>query len=294
MNQNYQSPRMVTQPVCQPRLQTALVLVSSCLIAGLFVIGFNQTAAGGSPQSSQSLTPLQLRIEKLQRKLNSTEVEDRRDALLQLAALRRAEASRVALPALADPMPIVRATAAATVVYLPPEQAAAALMPLLADKDEFVRQQAAYALGITRSRTAVAPLVERLKLDKMDSVRAAAAVALGHIGDEAAVISLAETLATASAGKKSKREKNEFILRAAARSLGQTRSRAAVPALIEALSTDGLFVDVRREAARSLGMIGDPAAIPALRAAALEADVYLAQMATEALRKMGSPAGPGL
>jgi len=242
-------------------------------------------------QSPNSLTPLQFEIEKQKQRLASTEVEERRDALMRLGALRRAEASRVAVPLLADPIPIVRATASHALLSLPAEEGVAALIPLLQDKDEFVRQQASYALGSTRSRTATTPLVEQLRTDKKDSVRAAAAVALGQIGDESAVLALAEVLSTTTAsGKKGKTKKNEFILRAAAHSLGEIGSRAGVPALIEALSNDYLAGDVRREAARSLGLIGDPAAIPVLRSATIEADAHLSQIASEALRRIANSA----
>jgi HEAT repeat protein len=240
-------------------------------------------------QAPNSLTPLQLEIEKQKQRLASTEVEERRDALMRLGALRRAEASRVAAPALADPIPIVRATATHALLSLPAEEGAAALIPLLQDKDEFVRQQAAYALGGTRNRTATSPLVERLRMDKKDSVRAAATVALGQIRDESAVLALAEVLSTTTpSGKKGKTKKNEFILRAAAHSLGEIGSRAGVPVLIEALANDYLAGDVRREAARSLGVIGDPAAIPVLRSASIEADAHLSQIASEALRRIAA------
>jgi len=240
-------------------------------------------------QDARNLTPLQLEIEKQKQRLSSTEIEERRDALMHLGRLRRPEASRVAASALTDLMPIIRATAASAVVSLPPDEAAGVLVSLLADKDEFVRQQVAYALGSTKSRSAVPPLVERVNLDKMDSVRAAAVVALGQIADESAVVPLVTTLTgTTSGAKKQKREKNEFILRAAARSLGQIRSRAAVPALIDALGNEALPIDVRRESAHSLGLIGDATALPALRAVSSHADVYLAQMAREAINKIGS------
>ena len=64
------------------------------------------------------------------------------------------------------------------------------LLPLLNDKDEFVRREVAYALGHTRSRSATSALSDRLLNDKEDGVRGAAAVALGQIADEAAVIAL--------------------------------------------------------------------------------------------------------
>ena len=94
-----------------------------------------------------------------------------------------------------------------------------------------MRQEAAYALGKTRSKSAVAPLIERLNLDKRDGVRGAAAIALGQIGDEAAVVSLAQVLGpqldapNSSKARKNQKSENVFVLRAAARSLGQIASR---------------------------------------------------------------------
>jgi HEAT repeat protein len=242
-------------------------------------------------QSSRSLTPSQIAIENQRERLASSDQEERRDALMRLGNLHVAEASRAAVPALSDPSPIIRATAAKAVLSLDPDEAVSVLLPLLKDKDEFVRREAAYALGRTRSRSATAALSERLLNDKEDGVRAAAAVALGHIADEAAVVSLAGTLAPELAARGSarrKREQNVFVLRAAAVSLGQIGSRAGTPALISALSNEKLDGDVRREAARSLGIIGDPAAAPALRAASTAADPFLSQLAYEALRKLGS------
>jgi HEAT repeat protein len=272
-----------------------ILMLAALVVAATFVSSFGGTEKG---QSSNSLTPLQLEIEKQRQRLSSTEVEERRDALMRLGALNRAEASRVAIPALTDLAPIVRATAAYALAALPAEESVAALIPLLNDKDEFLRQQVCYALGVTRSRMAVTSLVERLNLDKFDSVRAAAAVALGRIGDESAVVPLAEVLAgkSSSAGvpKKQKPEKNEFIQRAAAHALGEIGSRAGVPVLIETLAKISVAGDVRREAAHALGLIGDPAGIPALRAATVETDAYLSQIATEALRKIAANSGKRL
>ena len=238
--------------------------------------------------AKRSLTPLQLEIEKQQQRLSSSDVEERRDALTRLAALRHPSASRAAVSALVDAAAIVRATATGAVQWLPPEEGAAALVPLLADKDEFVRQEAAYALGRTKSRNAVIPLIERLAKDKKDGVRGAAAVALGQIADEASVVSLAQTLSpqTSLPGAKARKEKNVFVLRAAAVSLGQIGSRAGLPALVAALEDESTAEDVRREAARSLGFIGDPAAEPALRKVLMARDAYLSFAAHEALRKI--------
>ena len=132
-------------------------------------------------QDPTRLTPIQLAIEKQRQRLSSAEIEDRREALMQLRALQRPEASRVALAALNDPAPIVRATATGAVLWLPADESVAGLMPLLIDKDEFVRQQTAYALGLTHSRSAVVCDSSNGLATRRDSVRGAAAVALGQI-----------------------------------------------------------------------------------------------------------------
>jgi HEAT repeat protein len=260
----------------------AIILSTHCL---------SSIARAQSPSSA--LNPTQIEIEKERRRLSSSDKEERRDAVMRLGWMARADASRAALPAIQDASPIVRATAARALLSMPGDESARALIPLLQDKEEFVRQETAYALGETRSPVAVAPLVMALERDKKESVRGAAAVALGNIGDEAAVIPLAGRLSgrIRASGLFSKitrgqSAENEFVRRAAARSLGQIRSRAAVPALIETLSEERAGDDVRREAAHSLGLIGDPTAIPALRTALAERDPYLSRIAYEALLKI--------
>jgi len=240
-------------------------------------------------QDSRNLTPVQLKIEQQQQRLSSSDVEERRDAVMRLGAMRRAAASRAALPALQDAAAIVRATAAKSILSLGNEESARYLLPLLNDKDEFVRRETAYALGHTHSRSATAALSDALLNDKEDGVQGAAAVALGQIADEAAVIALVGTLAPELSGpakKKQKQEVNPFVLRAAAAALGQIKSRAGTAALVSALNNEKLSSDVRREAARSLGLIGDPAAAPALRAASTAADPFLAEIAHQALKKL--------
>jgi HEAT repeat protein len=279
----------VTYPTTRLRSCGILLLVIAASIDGLAHVSV--AVLRSIPQSQRSLTPLQLEIEKQSHRLSSTEVEERRDAVMRLGVMRRPEASKAALVALSDPVPIVRATAAAAVLSLPANESAAVLIPLLNDKDEFVRQEASYALGKTKSRSAVSPLIERLTMDKAIGVRGAAATALGQIGDEAAVISLAQILSGGPAqasgkGRKRKAKENQFVLKAVARSLGQIGSRAGVPALIDALSNDLFPAEVKREAARSLGLIGDPMAAPALRAAIGAHDPYLSRIAHEALRKI--------
>lgn len=246
--------------------------------------------AGVSQDSSAALTPVQLKIERQRARLSSVEEEERRDAVSQLGAMHHPDAARVAVSALKDPSPSVRATAASSILDLPDEESAANLIPLLSDKDEFVRREAAYALGKTRSRSAVASLIERLLTDKQDGVRGAAAVALGDIADASAVSTLAAVLSSqvvltgSKKNSKSKKEQNPFVLRAAAHSLGQIGNRDAVPALIAALQNEKTEDDVRRESAGALGLIGDPSSIPALRLAVTAPDPYLSKAAHEAIQ----------
>jgi HEAT repeat protein len=241
-------------------------------------------------QESRNLTPLQIEIEKQQQRLSSSDQEERRDAVMKLGGMRIAAASRAALPALKDSSPMIRATGAKAILSIGAEESVAALLQLLNDKDEFVRRETAYALGLTQSRNATAALTDRLLNDKEDGVRAAAAVALGQIADEAAIVALVGTLApelSAPSKTKRKREQNVFVLRAVASALGQIGSRAGTAALVSVLKNETLPDDVRREAARSLGLIADPAATDALRAATTAADPYLSQIASDALKKLG-------
>jgi HEAT repeat protein len=250
---------------------------------------------GSQAAASSQLTPQQFEIEKQRRRLNSSETDERRDAVMRLGWMKRPESSRVAATALRDSSSIVRATASRAVLSLTSDEAAALLLPLLQDQDEFVRQETAYALGETRSRTAVSPLIMILEKEKKDGVRGAAAIALGQIDDETAVMSLAGLLGrrVSASGiinrvRRSKKDENEFVRRAAARSLGQIRSHAAVPALSAVVMDERAPDDVRREAANSLGLIGDPTAVAALRSVLDARDPYLSRIAFEALLKIAS------
>ncbi len=210
---------------------------------------------------------------------------------MRLAELHHSSASTVAASALDDAIPSVRVAAGNAVLWLPADESARLLIPLLKDKVEFVRQEAAYSLGKTHSRVAVAPLVEFLGFEKLSGPRGAAVVSLGTLRDEGGVVALARLIAPelgGSAEKKKSLEQNEFVLRAAARSLGQIRSKAGVPALTSLLSNEKAPIDARREAAIALGMIGDANAANALREQLSSPDPYLARAAYESLRKLQS------
>jgi HEAT repeat protein len=250
------------------------------------VPGTIETGAGRlvTAQGSDSLTPMQREIENQRRRLSSGETEERRDALMRLGNLKRPDASRVAVAGLSDVAPIVRIAATHAILSLPPAESTPLLIPLLQDKVEFVRREAAYALGQARSRLATSSLVNALLNDKEPSVRGAAAVALGEIRDQSAVQPLVQVLAGNAGKKKAQNKENVFVKRAAARSLGQIRSRDGVAILISTLANDVNDNDVRREAASALGVIGDPSAAPALQVAVASSDPYLSEAAREALR----------
>ena len=153
------------------KISIQLALLSACLVWCLSVSAYSAAA------QSEALTPAQRDIQKQQERLSSPSDEDRRDAIMRLGAMHLAEASRVAARGLADTSPMVRAVAAKAVLSLSVSESVASIIPLLSDRDEFVRREAVYALGLTQSKSATVAVTERLLTDKEDGVRAAAAVA---------------------------------------------------------------------------------------------------------------------
>ena len=255
-------------------------------------------------------------LSRLQDRISHGSVEEKRSALFEIRNLRLESASRIALPALRDKDPMVRATAAAAVRFLPKSEASAALQPLLNDASEFVRREAAYALGDVGDGSATSELLRLLQNDKILEVRTAAAIALGKIGDTTAIPSIVAIL------NKRATEADEFLRRSAARSIGQiaqinvtgdptvvtpqnflpekfkdlgpSDATGAVPQ-IYARSVDVLTAvlrsksesdDTRREAAYSLGAIGDSRSLDVLRGFVASPDPYLAEICKEAVLKI--------
>jgi HEAT repeat protein len=254
-------------------------------------------------------------LDELSQKLRSGGKEEKRDALFALRSLRSEEASRIAVTALRDKNPMVRATAASSILFLPKSEAAAALTPLLRDKDEFVRSEAAYALGDVGDPAIATQLIRTMTGDNSPAVRSATAVALGKVGNPAAVLPLASILKTLPT------EDTEMLRRAAARSIGQIAQilrsgnvavltpqnflseklkdvdskpspglliqfRPAVETLIRVLDSSNEADDTRREAAFALGAIGDKSAEASLAKYAGSRDIYLAEIVKEALLKL--------
>ncbi|MDT7690082.1 MAG: hypothetical protein QOE46_2841 [Acidobacteriota bacterium] len=266
-------------------LSVFVTLALACLSA-------TQTALSVTPVQGE-LTPLQHEIKVQTARLSSTDTEERRDAVSRLGAMARPESSRAAAAALGDPVPVIRATAARAVLSLGPIEASTLILSLLRDRDELVRREAAYALGLTRNRLNVNALAAAVETDKLPSVRAAAAIALGQIGDAAAVPALSGALSRRLQGSgllnrlgRRKVEEDEFVRRSAAASLGQIGSREGVPVLIQTLSNKRSTADIRREAAHALSLISDPSVIPALQSVLKDADPYLSRIAFEALQRL--------
>ena len=261
-------------------------------------------------------------FEFLANKIKTGTTEQKRDALFAIRNLESPEASRIAIPALADKQEIVRATAAFSVIFLPPDEAARDLLPLLNDKKELVRREAAYALGKTRSPLAVGALIQKFQNEKSGEVKNACVTALGALGDVSAISFLTQILQ-----KKLKKDDdaNEFMRRSAARSIGQIAQiiqtanarvytpenllikspfafpvtpsyvnlvnnfptfRAAAFALLQILQNPKEAADTKRESAFALGAIGDAAAIPTLQKNLAAEDYYLAQICRESLAKI--------
>ncbi|REJ78092.1 MAG: hypothetical protein DWQ47_17250 [Acidobacteria bacterium] len=255
----------------------------------------------------------------LERAISSGSVEEKRDALYRIRVLGTEESARLAVRALRDPEPIVRATAAGSLANLPSSEAVPVLVQLLKDKDEFVRKEAAIALGQTYDASAEMALLETLENGDEEAVRAAAAEALGKTGTGASLPTLTRTLS------QKPKDRNQTTKRSAARSVGMIAGRLRKSAvftsnpenflpskfkstersLVDLTNTDRGFqaistilrqiianerehTDTKREAAFALGMIGDADALDSLRNCSSDVDPYLAESCKEAILMIDS------
>ena len=260
-----------------------------CALASILVCSVFGAVFGQSPSSVQSLTENQRKLELSRSQLKSSDPEVRRDAVLYLGRMKSDEASRIAAIALKDADPRVRASAVEAVLSKPASEAVTDLTPLLADKNEFVRQEAAYALGRTHSKDATSALVEVLRFDKNSGARGAAAISLGIIGDNSATPALLAVVngqAVNEGKRKQKPEKNEFVLREIFNTLGKVRDPAALPILRSTLENVAAPSVLRQMAAQALGELKDQDSRPTLTALLTAADPYLAAAARDAIRRL--------
>ncbi|HJQ71173.1 MAG TPA: HEAT repeat domain-containing protein [Blastocatellia bacterium] len=216
-------------------------------------------------------------VARLTSELSSGDEEERRSAVLTLAALETPAARGALIAALADRSERVRAAAVTALGRFADPQLATTVAPLATkDKSVFVRKSAAYALGRMPSPAATVALISALR-DKDIEVRGAAAVALGDYPDSQAVEPLTAALT----------DKSEFVRAQAARALGTNALTAArtVPALIRVLTSDP-ELEPKRQAAVALGQIGDRSALPALEAAQRDPDPHLSAAALASIERI--------
>lgn len=254
-------------------------------------------------------------IDDLSVALRSGTSEQKRDSLFQIRNLRSEIASREAIVSLTDKDEIIRANAASAVIYLPASEAVQVLIPLLSDKQPFVRKEAAYALGKVREKSATPALLRLLDREKDLEVKSSFVIAMGEIGDISAVETLNSLL------NDRPKEDTEFVRRSAARSIGQIAQivktgdgyivtpqnflpdkfkdgearditkefpvfSAAAVKLGQVLKNKNEADDTRREAAFALGAIGSRSSIYLLETHQNSSDAYLAEIAKEALLKI--------
>ncbi len=184
----------------------------------------------------------QTQLEILENQIKNGSDEEKRSALYQIRNLETAEFSQIAVSALQDSSEIIRGTATHSILWLDSNEAANLLLPLLKDKFPFVREETCYALGKTKNKAAILPMIQILEKDKSDEVRSACAFGLGQIGDNQAFVALAKSL----------NKKNLFLQRSSARSLGQIGDKRAIPILEKVLQDKKRHDDVKREAGWSL------------------------------------------
>src|SRR5229473_876062 len=103
-------------------------MMQGLLVAVCIVVALASTAPSGVAQSAGQLTPIGREIERQRQRLSSSDIEERRDALMRLGNLRRPDASRVAAAGLNDLEVQVRVAAAHEVVFLPPAEAVGLLL----------------------------------------------------------------------------------------------------------------------------------------------------------------------
>jgi HEAT repeat protein len=149
-----------------------------------------------------------------------------------------------------------------------------ALLPLLEDSEQSIRQRTATALGVIGCETAIGELTRLAREDSAEEVRAQACGALGDIGQVSVQAVIIETAAQLHKHRE-----------AAAWALGHVGDSNAIPLLTEMLSdTDS---QTRFAAAYALAEIGGSAAADALASHLKDEDEYARHAKACALAMLG-------
>ncbi len=198
-------------------------------------------------------------------------------ALLARSAQRSQETIEALIQALADPEEFVRWQAACALGAQDSGHVFPALTAALADPDPLRRAGAAEALGYLGGEAATLTLCKHLA-DPDPKVRAAVADALRSAADPSAVICLVPYLT----------DEDPDVRRAVAGALGRIGSPSAAKPMADALSQPGQPLLVRRALAAALVRAGHPDAEEALLAALSDPDPQVRGYAAEALGHIGS------
>lgn len=149
------------------------------------------------------------------------------------------------------------------------------LLDMTGVKDPQVRMYVIEALGETKDRRALDPLMKALR-DPDPRVRANAAKGLGKIMDRQVVQPLIEILG----------DRNAYARNCAAEALGMIKDKRAVKPLMELLDSDP---DSRWHAIEALGRLGDKQAVNKICFFLRDKNQQLRLKASEALGEIGDP-----
>ncbi|MBZ0286141.1 MAG: HEAT repeat domain-containing protein, partial [Anaerolineae bacterium] len=210
--------------------------------------------------------------------LDSTNADERRQALKNLAQMNHQTAYAALVSAVQHPMRDVRVDAAFLLAKQTNHQERAAvpgLLDALHDDDPRLRAAAAKSLGEIGDAAAVPELLRSMNTDPDGNIRWQASGALSKIG-EAAVPGLAEAL----------KDDDWKVRRSAAEALAGMREPAAIPSLIEVM-TDRNDV-VRQAVANALESMGT-IAVPKLIECLSSRDGNVSRTAAEMLQRIGTP-----
>lgn len=259
----------------------------------------NNRATRPTSQSISRTSPVDALIENQQARLSSASEEERLDAIVKLGSLELPAGSRVAAQSLNDRSVRVRAAAIIATKSLPLNERAPLLLKVFADRDEFVRSQAAYSASNAVDKEAQGNFASRPFIASTISANASTVATQSSLSNgvnevarreiEIALIRLAEADGSAA------------VRAAAVVSLGRLQTRAAVPTLIDLLNTrrraSGFFNRlrrrreaenefVRRACVVALGQIGDGSATRDL-IALLQTPATPADIRRESARALG-------
>src|SRR6185436_7771403 len=154
------------------------------------------------------------------------------------------------------------------------------VLPLMDHQESAMREAAAFTIGRSGDKRAVAPLIKALD-DRRETVQTLACLGLGQIDDPRVAAALIAGLKDGS--------KQDAVRAACAYAIGARRVTAAVPALLAAL--DDNRGETQRLAAWALGQLGETKAVgPLIRAYFARAG----QPADELVWAIGRVSGAGV